>query len=45
MASSFRVLPYEERLTRLKLPTLKKKRERGAFIAVYRASKGLKIFF
>ena len=42
MAPSLRNLPYEERISRLKLSTLKKIRERGDFKAVYRASKGLK---
>ena len=32
---------YEEKLSRLKLPTFEKRREREDFIAVYRASKGL----
>ena len=42
MVSSLKQLPYEERLSRLKLPTLeRKKKERGDLIAVYRASKGL----
>ena len=41
MVPSLRDLPYEEKLSRLKLPTLEKRRERGDFIAVYRASKGL----
>ena len=41
MALRLRDLPYEERLTRMKHPTLEK-RERENFIAVYRASKGLK---
>ena len=42
MAPSLRDLLYGERLSKLKLPTLEKRRERGDFIAVYRASKGLK---
>ena len=42
MAPSLRNLPYEERIVKLKLPTLEKRRERRDFIAVYRASKGLK---
>ena len=42
MAPSLRNLPYEERIFRLKLPTLEKRRESGDVIAVYRASKGLK---
>ena len=41
MAPSLRDLPYEERISRLKLPTLEKRRERGDFIAVYRVSKYL----
>ena len=41
ISPSLRNLPYEERLSRLKLPTLKKRRERGDYIAAYRASKGL----
>ena len=41
MAPSLRNLPYEERLSRLKLPTLEKRRERADFITVYRASKDL----
>ena len=36
-----RNLPYEERLSRVKLPTLEKRRERGDFTAVYGASKAL----
>ena len=43
MVPSLRNVPYEERLSRLKLPTLEKRRERGDFTAVYRASKGLEI--
>ena len=42
MTPSLRNLHYKERLTRLKLPTLEKRRERGNFIAVYRASKDQK---
>ena len=42
MAPSLRDLPYEERLFKLKLPTLEKRREREDFIAVSRASKYLK---
>ena len=38
MSPSLRNLPYEERLSRLKLSTLEKRRN---LIAVYRASKGL----
>ena len=38
MAPSLRNLPYEERLSRLQLPTLEKRRERRDFIAVYKAS-------
>ena len=41
MAPSLRDLPYEERLPRLKLSTLEKRRKREDFIAVYKASKGL----
>jgi len=41
MAPSLRDLPYEERLLRLKLPTLVEERERGDVIAVYRARKGV----
>ena len=41
MAPSLRNLPYEERLSQLKLPTLEKRRKRTDFIAVYRASKDL----
>ena len=41
MAPSLRDLPYEERLLRLKLPILVKRRERGDLIAVYRAWKGV----
>ena len=41
MAPSLINLPYEERLSRLKLPTLEKIRARGDFTAVYRASEGL----
>ena len=41
MAPSLRNLPYEERLSRLKLPTHEKRRKRGDFIAVYKASKDL----
>ena len=41
MAPSLRNLPYEERIVKLKLPTLEKRRERRDFIAVYRASIGL----
>ena len=39
MAPSLRNLPHEERLSRLKLPTLEKKIEGEDFIAMYRASK------
>ena len=39
MAPSLRNLSYEEWLSRLKLPTLEKRRERADFITVYRASK------
>ena len=39
IAPSLRNFPYEERLTRLKLPTPGKTRGRGDFIAVYRALK------
>ena len=42
MAPSLRNLSHEERLSRLKLPILEKRREREDFIAVYRASKDLK---
>ena len=38
---SLRNLPYEERLSRLKLPALEKRRKRKNFMAMYRASKGL----
>ena len=41
MAPSLGDLPYEERFSRLKLPTFEKRRERGNLIAVYRASKTL----
>ena len=41
MVQSLRNLPYEEWLSRLKLPTLEKRRERGDFIAVCRALKDL----
>ena len=41
MAPSLRNVPYVERLFRLKLPTLEKRKERGDFIAMYRASKNL----
>ena len=41
MAPNLRDLPNQERLSRLKLPTIEKRKERGDFIAVYRASKGL----
>ena len=41
MAPSLRDLLYEEKLSWLKLPTLEKIRERGDFIAMYRASKDL----
>ena len=34
MSPSLRDLPYEETLSRLKLPTLEKRREREDFIAV-----------
>ena len=39
MSLSVRDLLYEERLQRLNLPTLQKRREREEVIAVYRASK------
>ena len=39
MAPSLRDLLYEERFSRLKLPTLEERREREDFIAVYRALK------
>ena len=41
VSPSLRNIPYKERLSRLKLPTLEKRRGRGDFIAVYRASKGV----
>ena len=41
MAPSLRNLPNEERLSRPKLSTYEKRRERGDFIAVYRASEDL----
>ena len=41
MDPSLRNLPYEERLSRLKLPTFEKRRDSGDLIAVYRASKSL----
>ena len=41
MAPSLRDLPYEERLSRMEITNLEKRRERGDFIAVYRASKDL----
>ena len=40
MAANLRDLTYEERLSKLKLPTLGR-RERGDLIAVYRASEDL----
>ena len=39
MAPRLRNLPYEDRLSRLKLPTLEKRREKADLITVYRASK------
>ena len=44
MAPNLRDIPYVEKLSRLKLSTLEKRRERGDFIAPYRASTGLKKF-
>ena len=41
MAPSLRNLAYEERLSRLKRPTLEKRRESGETISGYRASKDL----
>jgi len=41
IAPSLRDLPYEERLLRLKLPTLVERRERRDLIAVYNAWKGM----
>ena len=41
IALNLRNLLYEERLSRLKLPTLEKRREREDLITVYRASKSL----
>ena len=41
MFLSLRDILYEERISRLKFPNLEKRRERGNFIAVYRASKGM----
>ena len=43
MVPSLRNLPYEERISRLKLPILKKRKKSRDIIAVYRASKGLEI--
>ena len=42
MGPSLRDLPYKERISRLKLPIVGKKRERGDLIEVYGASKSLK---
>ena len=41
MAPRLRILPYEERFSRLKLPTIEKRRKREDFIAVYRVLKDL----
>ena len=41
MVPSLRNLSYEKRFFRLKLPTFAKRKERGDFIAVCRASKCL----
>ena len=42
MAPSLKNLSYEEKLSRLKLSTLEKTREKGDIISVYRVSKRLK---
>ena len=40
LVPSLRDLSYEDRLKKLKLPTLQQRRERGDLIAIYRALKG-----
>lgn len=43
LVPSLQDLSYEQRLSRLNLPTLEQRRERGYLIAVYRMMNGLEI--